>query len=115
MLERMTTLRIQILIYSYDGLAGLNHVQTNSIIENSFKSEDFLVSSEWKRYSFTFTTGEVNYPEHNYDLHGTNSNRTAHPRFGVTLPKGVNDPIWENIHLGPSVREILQTHNVCIK
>ena len=80
-------------LFVYDGLAGLNHVQTNSIIENSFKSEDFLVSSEWKRYSFTFTTGEVNYPNHNNNLNGTTGNsQIAHPRFGVILPKGVNDP-----------------------
>ena len=87
-------------LFAYDGLAGLTHQQTNLIIENSFKSEDFLASSEWKRYSFTFTTGEVSYPNHTNDLNGTtNSSQIAHPRFGVTLPKEVNGPQYGNISI----------------
>ena len=87
-------------LFAYDGLAGLQHNQTNLIIENSFKSEDFLASSEWKRYSFTFTTGEVSYPNHNNDLNGTNNNsQIAHPRFGVTLPKGVDTPQYGTISI----------------
>ena len=43
---------------------------------------------------------EVSYPNHTSDLNGTtNSSQIAHPRFGVTLPKGVDTPQYGTISI----------------
>ena len=82
-------------LFAYDGNAQITHGSTDDIINNSFKSDNLIVDSDqFKRYQFTFTTGDVTYiPGNNTDVNGTsNPGTTANPRFGIVFPKAISDP-----------------------
>ena len=80
-------------LFAYDGNAQITHGSTDDIINNSFKSDNLIVDNDqFKRYQFTFTTGDVTY-NNNTDVNGTSNNGIiANPRFGIVLPKSISDP-----------------------
>jgi hypothetical protein len=80
-------------LFAYDGNAQITHDNTDDIINNSFNSDNLIVDSDqFKRYQFTFTTGDVTY--HNTtDVNAHNgAGIIANPRFGIVLPKAISDP-----------------------
>ncbi|MCH1472011.1 MAG: C-type lectin domain-containing protein, partial [Flavobacteriaceae bacterium] len=87
-------------LFAYDGVPEHIHSNSEGIINDSFKSEDFLVdSSEFKRYEFTFTTGSVVYPIHSYNPNGgSGPSYVAPPRFGIVHPQAA-DGTWNNVNI----------------
>ena len=69
-------------------------------VNNSFNSDNLIVDSDqFKRYQFTFTTGDVAY-HNNTDVNALNgAGIIANPRFGIVLPKAISDPTTGTINI----------------